>query len=38
MSDDEDGEFPESGAGVGENDAATGPGTEDDAGLPYQNE
>ena len=32
MSDDEDGEFPETGVGVGENDAATGPGTEDDAG------
>ena len=32
MSDDEDGEFPKTGAGVGENDAATGPGTEDDAG------
>ena len=33
MSDDEDGEFPETGAGVGENDAmATGPETEDDAG------
>ena len=32
MSDDEDGGFPKTGAGVGENDAATGPGTEDDAG------
>ena len=32
MSDDKDGEFPETGAGVGENDAvATGPETEDDA-------
>ena len=32
MSDDEDGEFPETGAGVGENDAvATGPEIEDDA-------
>ena len=32
ISDDEDGEFPDTGAGIGENDAATGPGTEDDAG------